>query len=207
MTDYEHHIFVSYRRSDDDWVRWTRDNFVRALRSLLQPRLSRVKIYTDERIETGSTWPHDLAQNHSRSRLLVALLSRDYFESDWCCLELALMHRRERLAKLRTADNTGGLIIPVVIDDGDCFPEAIKAMQPLPLHDFANPFMRSDSPKQEALAELLHERLCPAIEHALGIVPKFDPAWERIAHKKFVKVFRIQSKSQITMPKLKLILR
>lgn len=112
MPDYEHHIFVSYRRSDEDWVRWTRDNFVRALASLLRPRLGKVGIYIDESIETGASWPHHLALNLSRSRLMVAVLSRDYFQSDWCRLELALMHYWEQAAEFRTLANPAGLIHP-----------------------------------------------------------------------------------------------
>lgn len=36
---------------DEDWVRWTRDNFVRPLRSLLRPALGDVRIFLDEQIE------------------------------------------------------------------------------------------------------------------------------------------------------------
>lgn len=65
------------------------------------------------------------------------------------------MHYREQAAKFRTLANPAGLIIPLVIDDGDCFPKEVQAMQAEPLHKFANPFIRIDSPKQEALAEIL----------------------------------------------------
>jgi hypothetical protein len=36
----------------------------------------------DEQIETGSTWPAHLARAHTHSRLLIPILSRDYFRSD-----------------------------------------------------------------------------------------------------------------------------
>lgn len=204
MPDYEHHIFVSYRRSDEDWVRWTRDNFVRALAALLRPRLGRVSIYIDEAIETGVSWPHHLALNLARARLMVAVLSRDYFLSDWCRLELALMCHREQLMKFRTPENPYGLIIPVVIDDGDCFPKEVQVMQCEPLHKFANPFIRMDSPKQEALAEVLKERICPVIERALTKVPSFDPVWEQVAHKQFENRFQIVMQTQTTVPSLEL---
>jgi hypothetical protein len=202
MPDYEHQVFISYRRSDEDWVRWTRENFARALTSLLRPRLGNVSIYTDESIETGASWPHHLALHLSRSRLMVAVLSRDYFQSDWCRLELALMHHREQLTKFRTPENPSGLIIPVVIDDGESFPQEVKAMQGEPLHKFANPFIRIDSPKQEDLAEVLKEKLCPIIEMALTKVPGYDPAWEQLAHKQFENMFRIVAQRQTTVPSL-----
>lgn len=200
MPDYEHHIFVSYRRSDEEWVRWTRHNLVRALSSLLRPRLGSVKIFVDESIETGASWPNQLAHNLARSQLMVAVLSRDYFCSEWCRLELALMHHREKLVQFRTPQNPFGLIIPLVIDDGECFPPEVQAMQSQSLHAFANPFMRSDSPRQEELAEVLKDKVCPDIERALTRVPAFDPAWEDLAHEQFENAFRIALGAQTTVP-------
>jgi len=202
MTDYENDIFISYRRSDVDWVRWTRENFVRALSSLLRVRLGRINVFVDETIEDGASWPNHLAMSLSRSRIMVAVLSRDYFQSDWCRLELALMHHREKSVNLRTAANPWGLIVPVVIDDGLCFPPEVQAMQGEPLHSFANPFMRPDSPKQEAMAEVLRNKLCNSIESALKASPAFDPAWEQLAHKQFEGVFQIHMQSQNTVPSL-----
>lgn len=204
MNDYKYDIFISYRRSDEDWVRWTRDNFKRALTSLLRLRLGNLKVFMDEAIENGNSWPNHLAQSLSRSRIMVAVLSRDYFQSDWCRLELALMHHREKSANFRTSANPYGLIIPVVIDDGECFPPEIQAMQSEPLHAFANPFIRIDSPKQEELAEILKTKLCTPIERTLQMAPPYDPAWEEIAHTQFDGVFQIHMRSQTTVPSLSL---
>ncbi len=204
MQDYEHHIFVSYRRSDEDWIRWTHNNFVRALKALLRPCLGNVKIYIDECIETGAFWPHHLALNLARSRLMVPILSRDYFQSQWCRLELALMYHREQITNFRTLKNPNGLIIPVVIDDGECFPKEIQAMQWEPLHKFANPFIRIDSPKQEQLAEVIKSKICPTIEKALTNTPPFDPSWEKVSCDEFMNMFEIAKQSQKTVPSLRL---
>jgi hypothetical protein len=197
---YEYDIYVSYRRSDEDWVRWTQEHFVRLVRSLLQPGLGQVRIFVDQDIETGTAWPARLAQAHARSRILVPILCRDYFRSDWCQLELALMHDREKATNLRTVASPWGLIVPVVIDDGDCFPPEVRELQAEKLHEFANPFMRDGSPKQEAFAERLRTRVCPAIQDALGRVPAFDPAWEHVAHDHFIGVFRVQERVQDSVP-------
>lgn len=202
MVDYENDIFVSYRRSDVDWVRWTRENFVRALNSLLRIRLGNVKVFVDETIEDGASWPNHLAMSLSRSRIMVAVLSRDYFQSDWCRLELALMLHREKAGALRNATNPWGLIIPVVIDDGNCFPPEVQAMQGESLHEFANPFMLPTSPKQEEMADILRKKLCSSIEKALAATPPFDPTWEQVAHKQFEGLFKIQMQSQKTVPSL-----
>lgn len=200
MGDYVHDIFVSYRRADEDWVRWTQEHFVRPLRSLLSPALGQVDIFLDQSVETGATWPAYLAHALSRSRLLIPILCRDYFRSDWCRLELSLMHHRERSEHLRTTSNPWGLIIPVIIDDGDCFPMEIRQMQSEGIHEYANPFMRSDSPKQEALAERLRTRLCPAICTAMHQVPPFNPEWERMAHDGFSSMFEVHAQAQTAVP-------
>jgi hypothetical protein len=114
------------------------------------------------------------------------------------------MYHREKYTKFRTPENPYGLIIPVAIDDGDCFPGEVQAMQWEPLHKFANPFIRVDSPKQEALAEVLKERICPIIENALDRVPPYDPSWEKTAHKQFENMFKIVKRIQKTVPTMKL---
>lgn len=204
MSDYEHHIFVSYRRSDEDWARWTRENFPRALAALLRPGIGNVKISIDSDIDAGASWPLHLARSLSRSRLMVALMSRAYFQSDWCLLELGLMQRREQEQALRTPEKPYGLIIPVVIDDGDCFPHAVQAMQNVALHEFANPFIRLDSPRQEALTEVLKRQLCPAIEKALEHVPPFDPSWADHASEHFTKTLKIQASKLTKTPSISL---
>src|SRR5437764_620107 len=135
---YKNDIFISYRRFDPQWIQWTERNFVGALKSFLRPGIGNLEVYMDLKIETGVDWPHELALNLSRSRLMLAILSRDYFQSDWCRLELALMRKREELTNCRTPHNSHGLVIPVVIDDGDSFPQEIRAMQVESLHEFAN---------------------------------------------------------------------
>lgn len=203
MPDYEYHIFISYRRCDDDWVRWTRDNFVKPLRSLLRPALGDVRVFLDEQIETGAQWPMSLARAHSHSRLLVPILSRDYFNSEWCRLELALMYEREKQSGLRTPQEPEGLILPFVIDDGNTFPPEIQAIQGERIHAYANPWILPTSHRQEEFAAHLHT-WCPCLERALKRVPTYDPSWEHLAHQQFCDQFRIQIASQTTLPGLSL---
>jgi hypothetical protein len=204
MPDYENDIFVSYRRANPVWVRWTRDNFVKALQALLQPALGQLRFFMDDSLEAGIAWPARLGQMLARSRLLVPILCRDYFQSDWCRLELALMHHRERLSGLRTPKNPWGLILPVIIDDGRCFPPEIQEMQGTSIHEYANPYMNPDSFNQEEFARCLKRTICQSIEAALQKVPRFDPGWEEIACEKFQGLFQIRAQSQRTVPPLSL---
>ena len=204
MPDYEYDLFISYRRSDKRWTRWARENVADALGTLLRPALGDVKIFVDEQIETGMSWPDRLARALARSRLLVPLLSRDYFNSDWCRLELALMRDRENRCQLRCFSNPAVLILPFVYDDGDCFPVEVREMQPKEIHEFAQPFMRPDSPNFEVFAEVLRLE-CPRLVSALNSVPPFNPEWERIAYDQFRERFRIQRATQTTLPAQSLI--
>jgi hypothetical protein len=189
---------------DEDWVRWTRNNFARPLRSLLRPALGDVRIFLDEQIETGASWPARLAAAHTRSRLLIPILSRDYFNSEWCRLELTLMYEREKLLGFRTPVKPHVLILPFVIDDGDCFPSEVQAMQGEKIHQFANPCMCTDTPRQEAFAEHLRQ-WCPRVEQALQSVPPFDPSWEGLAQDQFSQMFQIKFEKVKTLPGLSLL--
>jgi hypothetical protein len=204
MPDYEYHFFISYRRSDKRWIRWARENVAEALETLLRPALGKVKIFVDWQIETGFSWPDYLARALGRSRILVPLLSRDYFNSDWCRLELALMRDREERCKFRCSSNPAVLILPFVYDDGDCFPVEVREMQPKAIHDYANPFVRPDSPSFEIFSEVLRGE-CPRLEEALRSVPPFNPEWEKVAYQQFRERFRIQVAAQTSLPALSLL--
>jgi hypothetical protein len=204
MPDYEHHIFVSYCRLDKYWVRWTLENFVEPLRSLLRPALRKVEIFADDKIETGVSWPPKLARAHAHSCLLIPILSRAYFSSDWCRLELALMHHREKERRYRTVDNENVLILPLVIDDGKSFPPEVQKMQAEDIHDFANPFMQANSRNQEEFTEWLR-KWCPRVVNAVETVPQFETAWEQLGHDQFNEMFRIKSETQRTLPSLSLL--
>ena len=197
IQDYEYDIFISYRRMGDEWNRWTKEIFVKTLRTLLWPALGKVSIFLDDQMETGTRWPDHLARALAHSRVLIPLLCPEYFNSDWCRLELALMHHR-------AMGNPARMILPFIIDDGECFPEEIQKIQSVPIHDFARPYMRHDSPMREQFAEFLQVSCCPDIKTAIQAVPPFNPAWEEIAHEKFGESFRITMQAQTTIPGLSL---
>jgi len=146
---YENDIFLSYRRFSEEWLRWTHKILVPMLRNLLQPALGNVTIYTDMATETGDPWPDEIAWNLVRSRIMVAVLSRDYFRSDWCRAEIAHMCKRQELFDSQAHDKRPSLIFPLVIDDGDCFPEKIRRMKFEEIHGFAQPYMAIDGANAE----------------------------------------------------------
>src|SRR5262249_32313858 len=158
------------------------------LKTLLAPT-GEVNIFIDEKIETGANWPNYLARALARSRILVPLLSRAYFMSVWCRLELSLMYHRQKVCETNCPDDPPVLIIPFVYDDGKHFPPEVQRLQPMEIHDYANPFVLPDTPKYYDFSEVLRKE-CPRIEAALDGVPKFDPSWEGLAQERFLETFR-----------------
>jgi hypothetical protein len=57
------------------------------------------EIIIDERIEVGADWVDGLGKNLATSKVVVALFSRSYFDSDWCVHELDLIVERARQFK------------------------------------------------------------------------------------------------------------
>jgi hypothetical protein len=62
-----------------------------------------------------------------------------YFRSLYCLSELNLMRERERRFGCHTAKNARGLILPVIVHDGQHFPDYAKDIQFLDCRDYFIP--------------------------------------------------------------------
>jgi len=190
--NYEYDIFVSYRRGQ--WDNWVSRIFLPILVHWVGTELGRdVSIFLDVQIETGTVWPAILTKTLAKSCVLVPLLSRTYFHSRWCQIELAYMIARE--AKY----GHSGLIIPAIIHGGDDFPYVMKKMQCLNLQDVASPFISYGSRTHEKLSEKIRV-WAPYVANAIMQVPPYDPAWRQLAIDEFIEQLNIPSSKQITLP-------
>jgi hypothetical protein len=153
-----------------------------------------VRIFLDVQIETGAVWSEKLTEALTRSRVLVPILSGQYFNSPWCKAELAHMIARE--AKYGTND----LIIPVILYGRDDFPDAVKRIQCLNLQDVANPFMSYSSPTYEKLSEKIRDWVSD-VANAIIRAPSYDPTWQQLAIDEFIQQFNISSSKQISVPR------
>jgi hypothetical protein len=88
------------------------------------------------------------------------------------------------------------------VDDGECFPPAVQAIQSCDLKDYANPFLCKEGAKFEALTEIIRTRLCPHIHTALQNVPPYDASWAQMSYDNFREQFRISVETQLTLPTL-----
>lgn len=177
--EYEYHVFLSYRRYGR-WPEWTKKIFVPIFTHWLGEELGEnVEIFFDEDMETGVTWPPRLVQALARSRILVPLFSRQYFNSSWCRLEFSYMLAREKYLGLRTAEQPSGLIIPAIIHDGNDLPRVARWIQAARLEEYSNAFMLLESENATALSALI-KRWVPDIVRAIRRAPPYDPTFVNI---------------------------
>ena len=193
---YTHDIFISYRRNPET-VLWIQDHLIPLEHELGNPP----DIYTDQRLETGSTWPVDLGTELARSKLLISLWSGNYLNSKWCTLELAHMVAREKKEHLRTPRKSSGVVFFIVIHDGDKIPKELQAVQKLEIQNCFNVRMRRDSVRAEELDAILAQNAA-GIAHAIQNAPKFKANWPIKTAASFFNRFHLSdAPSQSTVPK------
>jgi hypothetical protein len=197
---YEYDVFVSYRRHAE-WPSWVENIFWPLFYHWLGEEVPNVKIFIDHDIETGDAWPQKLGQALGRSRVLVPLLSRQYFSSPWCQLEFGHMLAREERCGFRTAQNPRGLIVPAYIHDGDSFPPRAREIQAAHLQPYTNVRLSKESPTEERLSEEIR-RWVPHIAAAVRTAPQCDELWMNIAVQEFVQQFATVEPVQMMPPKL-----
>jgi hypothetical protein len=171
--DYAWDVFISYSRWSG-WPGWVRKHFEPLFQHYLGEDLGRrPTVFVDWQSHGPGEWPAALGRQLARSRVLVPLLSRMYFESPWCKSEYELMRLR--------ADQCGcPLIMPVIIHDGGGpdFDHA-ERQELVNLRRYANPAMPAESVTREALAVEIG-KWTPLVASAISAVPPHDPSWEQI---------------------------
>ncbi len=136
---YEWDLFVSYKRDP-------------AGQHLIAPWVSRVietvrywltqarggdpaRVFFDtEAIEVGTQWRAELRRALLRSRCLMAVLSPEYFRSEWCLTEWSSFLARQRML----SGHPVTVILPVKFCDGSFFPLEAQDMEQLDLSDHSS---------------------------------------------------------------------
>jgi hypothetical protein len=185
---YQHDVFISYRR-DEDWTPWTRDHFKRVLRPYLKRDLGREPdIFLDERIEIGADWIDSLGENLAKSKVLVALFSKDYFGSDWCVHELDLVVERARRCESGNLPEAR-LIIPVVVHDGEQIPDPVARIQRADISKYWIVCIQREAPEYTGFSIAI-KALSPCVARAVETAPAFDDKWIEYCKARFGKVYK-----------------
>ncbi len=114
---YDFDVFLSYRRRGPA-LDWVQNHFFPKLRGWLEQywpedlgaENGRPRIAKDDEMEAGARWPARLREMHGGSKVMVAVLSQEYFRSPWCLAEWEGMRAREKKIGLKTK----GLVYPVL---------------------------------------------------------------------------------------------
>ena len=129
MNDYSNHVFLSYSRSGHvpDWIT---NHFLPTLSALLGEELDEdPKVFKDDQIDKGDSWPERLERELQGSKCMVAIWNPKYFRSKWCLAEWETMRKREDIFGMRSKDNPSGLVYPIVFSNGTSFPESACTIQ------------------------------------------------------------------------------
>jgi hypothetical protein len=202
--DYTYDIFISYKRHAET-LAWIKKHFFPLLEHRVGLELGRDPVvYVHEvaqQIPAGANWPIALANSLAGSRVLVMLWTKNYLNSRWCTEELAHMLAREQ-ATGRTGDGDAfGLIVPVIIHDGQDFPETLGYIEKLEIQNFYNTRMREDSELAEQLSEALGVH-APGVASAIESAPAWAAEWpEDAARRLFDAFYRPAGPSQDRVPR------
>lgn len=178
---YKWDVFVSYPRQGTV-EGWVRKHLVPLLKKALQENLARESLFIDqERLNTGVSWPKALEHELRRSRVLLAVTSRQYFKKAWCLAELESMMRRSELLGMGTDNNPQLLVHAIVIVAHDCveperIPESYKHIFLLPFAEHAYPFPDTEFAAYKAYYDAvlaLAERLANSVNSAPPWRPDF----------------------------------
>jgi hypothetical protein len=176
---YEHHVFVSYAHGDL-WTPWVRKTFVPRLKGYLELEAGSLEIFVDDQIQTGARWESVLKRKVARSKLMLSLISAEYFHREWCRKEMALMLEREDTLGLVGHDDNYGLLIPIRLGDGDSFPNLIGRIQHHDFEAFADPDLPAGSLRASNFNQNL-KKLAKTIARTLPQAPGCcDTSWESL---------------------------
>lgn len=167
--DYEHHIFLSYARGNV-WSSFVKETFLPKFEAYLELEVGPVVVSVDYQIQAGARWDPALHRRIARSKLMLPLLSANYFHRDWCRREMALMLEREKSLGLEGRDDEYGLLIPIHLGGGPTFPDLIGRVQYLDFEDFADPDLPPGSTRAAEFNSSLR-RLAKVIARTLPNVP------------------------------------
>ena len=202
MNDYEYDVFVSYRQLPM-WDKWTRHWFYDQLSIWLQPKVAQPRIFFDKAAtENGQSWPQHLQHAHARSKVLVPVLCRSYFDSQWCRYELTTMIERMRVLRAQGHADIR-LVFPVVFDDGKDFDPEIRQLGPVELHGYADPDIRKMTKAYRNCQSWMKE-WSESVWQALDAVPAFDSCFETLASERFHRALAITNAAQKTVPRFQL---
>ncbi|GAA3045903.1 toll/interleukin-1 receptor domain-containing protein [Actinokineospora globicatena] len=171
---YEYDVYISYDRESETVSPWVRHHFYPRLKELLNDNLpKKVQVFFDQEVGIGAKWPDALYEALRCTRVLVAVLSPMYFESEWCVAEWDSMVQREEDMGMHTY----GLIYPVTYSDSRHFPDWATRRRPLDLRPWNQPPINYQDTHAYFDFRKAVERLAESMVDAVLKPPDWQPDW------------------------------
>jgi hypothetical protein len=199
---YEYDVFLSYSRAGG-WSDWVIAHFRPIVQHWLTSELGReAQIFQDTRdIVPGDRWPERIENALGSSKIMIALLSRNYFSSEWCVRELGSMYARAE--HFRENGLSGRIIFPVAIHDSDPneVPELVRSLEIKGIQDFCDPFMHPKGDTREQLSSALRA-FCRHAAMEIESLPANSAQWRPADPLRYVNSLHISFKHQTSRPSL-----
>jgi hypothetical protein len=175
---YEYDVYISYLRDRGTVPKWVRTHFYPRLSELLDDNAdSNIKIFFDENVRSGATWPLELRSALQRTKILVPVCSPKYFQDQWCLAEWHSMARREKIVGMAAQAELRSLIYPVIFCDSKTFPDYAHERRMRDLKRWNQPY-----PQFQASSAYLDfhrevEQIAVDLADLIKQVPEWQPDW------------------------------
>jgi hypothetical protein len=172
--NYEWDVFISYRRLSRV-KEWVRDYFIKALTDSLEMELGvPPKIFWDEEgVEAGNRFTPTILNALKKSRCLICLWVKPYFQSPWCIAEWKTFVERAQRVNM----DARGLTVPIRLRDSEEYTEEFKPLDFTEFNTTAPHWVQTEKYMSfQSAIDKLAERIVEIINSA----PDFDLNWEVI---------------------------
>jgi hypothetical protein len=175
---YEYDVFISYKRAGFNVPAWIRTHFYPRLSELLDDNLDRdVKIFFDELVPGGTSYPLQLQAALRRTRILLPVCSPTYFRDEWCLAEWHSMAKREELVGMLSPDRPQGLIYPVIFCDSESFPDYAKHRRMENFRTWNQPYPQFQTTLEYLAFHREVERIAEDLIKVIDQAPEWQPDW------------------------------
>jgi hypothetical protein len=139
VSGYKYDVFISYSRRGTV-QKWLLNHFYDKLRECLADQFAPPpRVYMDRSMPRAVHWPSELQNALRHSKIMIQMLTPNYFESQWCTAERRSMEAREEMPGLAGPDISQGLIYPILYSDSNNFPDEARQRSWVDFKEFANP--------------------------------------------------------------------
>lgn len=176
---YVYDVFVSYPHEEQHRL-WVHEFFLKGFRNFLRNELGREpRFYVDtEENDPGDAWPSRLMAALGHSRIVIPIWSVEYFNSNWCRAECAVMLYREKQLGLRSKLRPEGLILPVRLFDGSHYPKFARDIQSLDCTEYNIIYeYYKNTPQYFELQKLLRDSFAKKVAARITGAPPWSADW------------------------------